>query len=657
MTEEKKARIRKILEPIFKTFDKEVLEAAKKKDKESGGKGSLLNVLITDLNKRTEEIKNTITYDDINNFAKEHKLTKEEFSNVINNIPETNKERKAQVDYRKLIRGKKFAPISKFKKDVKLRKEYEDASNLSNTTTAKTTEQQEANKAAIESLLNTPAYTNQQVINTRIPSGPLDPSTVIRKQFSNLGKEGMARALYSMARDKNKEINAAKTLVEKQKINQKYAEQANRLKTIYPEIQNLISTATQTYQRGAPPVKKFGKPTSSDLLTAYDKVVNALTPERTRAQRFMAASAPYSTQAGASLGSILGTLGGGPLGGAVGGSVGSLLGLGTGGLLEQYSQPQSRVQTMLNQLGKKISGTPAGYFRGGTRGLAGIISGTEDPRSTWQNLFGSAPSTPPPSGRIGALRSALGRRVQQGGEFLSQPNSAEGIRSGIETLQALYGLTGELGINEFVGNQIGRLGRKIGVFGPEVNMSEIPNISNQIAASAIPTALQFGVPELQRQAAEFFGRPVPVQDVTQGLDQQIMAALAPNMAQQNIQSSRIIGKKEALRMKKAALKVDRQTQAALNKLNAQQKVSQFQQATQRQDLMNREMIARAKMNAQRNRISAAEVLSGQNMRVLPPIERIQPQPGIPEALNVLASQVQQNINPILQSKISQSLIA
>ena len=417
--------------------------------------------------------------------------------------------------------------------------------------------------------------------------------------------------------------------------------------TLYPGVQDIVENIGDAYQQGAPPVERFGTPSSNELLNAYDDLVNVVRPERTQAQRGMAAFAPYAAKTGGTLGTTLGSLIGGPgFGSALGGGIGSALGLALKDRLEKGGQPDPE----LASIGKLISGTPTGYFKSGKPGLAGLISG-EDTRSTLRTL-GGLRRRPGPIGKIGDIRRSVGSGVKSFGNWLSEPGRAQQIRSGIEGAQALYGLTGELGINSLVGSGLSRLGRALGILSPDAGNLQSGGTGQDIARLALPSALDFAVPELQRQASQFYRRPVSAQRVTRGLDQQLLGAIGSQMAGQNIRSSQLQGQKEALMARKDASRVDKEMQQVLNMIKAQQQNQAFTRNVRRQNFNAREMFERAKINARRNKLAKMELLSGQPIVNPLPLERAQTPAGIPEALNFIANETQKATGPFVQSRLS-----
>lgn len=672
-----KAYAKNLLKKAKKDYDKALDDHVK-----AGGKRSFADLFLTTMNKYDEEKEKKMSIEDFKNFRQKWKLSDKELLNVISNNPQSKREQQAYDDYLKTFEGKKFTDISKSMREDPEFKDladlYDRAKEFRDVETLKSKEQQEAIAETSQKLLDEPAYevvSPEPVKAQRAAEKEVTtPGGIVAEQVGRLG-EKLSPIAERKLRDREEK--------EKESIKKKYKdlyeayedifpgelgksgpklferkaqEEIDAVRTKYAKIRvasreigkaggELLGMGAEAYRRGAPPVERFGTPGQSEMLDRYDALVNMLRPERTTPQSIAAALAPYGTQAGATLGRTIGTLTGTPLGPAVGGTVGSLLGLGAQEIARRYGQPDPEFA----QLGRFLSGTPAGYLQSGTRGLAGLIAG-EDPRSTLRKGFGLFRQRP--TGRISKLRQALGGGVRGLGQFIGAPGRAQQLRNILATGEALYGLGEELGINPYVR----RLGERLGLVSPEQYGTRLRGGTGMgIAGAALPSALQFAVPELQQQAARFYGRPVPAEEVVQGLDQQMLAALGPQIAAQDIKESEIRGKKEALKLKKAGLKVDKATQEALSKLQGMQQQQKFQRAQRRQGLAAREMVARAKVGAQRGRLSAAELLSGQQVARPLPLERVQPQPGLPEGLDIAASKLQQATTPYIQQSISDIL--
>jgi len=637
MSKKSKAVVKKIISGIRKDFEK-----AKKQNIAAGGTGSFADIALKSLNDATDRMEATATYDDFKDWRAKHKLNDDELRNVINNDPKTKREIRAHNDYLKTFEGKTFEPAKRVIGDqgVDL---FNQAVSMRRQETLKTPEQEEAVRSQIEGLLDQPAYRDVQLGQRPgaepqagiTPAGPQPASQVVADQLRNLiGQATPPPTPPDEPRDPDKP--AAK---EDQPTQQP--------ELIRPIAQELINIGQQAYERGAPEIPRFGvgRP-QSPRLRAYDELINRMRPERTTAQRAAAALAPYGTQGGASLGQIIGTALGGPgLGTVAGGAAGALGGLGLGTALSRLSRPEPE----LAKLGRLISGTRAGWLRGGTRGLAGLISG-EDPRSTLRTGFGLFRRRAP-QGRVGRLRQRLGSGVRTAGEWLGQPGRAEQIRSGLEIGEAAIDLGRELGLGRLLGRGARGLGQRLGIFPQEPQYTP----QGDLAGMAINPVLAGFVPALQQQAERYMGRPLPAEMFARGLDAQMLAAIGPQLASQEIKQSAIRGKRQALAQRKAGIEVNRATQEALSRLTGQQQEQAFGRAVRREGLRGREMVERARMQAQRNQLAQAEALSGQQVRLQMPLERIPQQPGAAEALMATAGAVQQATTPFVQSRIMQAL--
>jgi len=590
-------------------------------------------------------------------FKEFYNVTNKELERIITQGPATDpsvekirREFEAAVfdDFNKYFTSGNMATLSPKMKDNPLAQLYNKLQAIKDPTTMKTPAQAEGVQELSETLQDEPAYKvvtpQPEQTGAQETSVLRPPAEVIGEQVTGLGKSLIPKLQEALANKEKSEVKAAKTKEEKEAIKQKYARQKEIASVVGQTGGQLVGMGAEAYQRGAPPIAPFGTPGQSELLNKYDALINMMRPERTGFQKTLAALSPYGTQAGSALGQAIGQLSGGPLGQAIGGTAGSLLGLGAQELAKRYGQPEPEFA----KLGRFLSGTRPGFFSGGKRGLAGLIAG-EDPRSTLQigyDLLRGRPGR----GRTGRLRSALGGGVRRLGEFIGSPGQAQQLRNILQIGQGLYDVGEELGINP-----IKSLGRKLGLVGPEQQMTMPQPGGYNIAAAALPSALEFIVPTLQRQAEQFYGHPVPPQDIVQGLDEQLLAAAGPQIVAQNIRESELAGKRQALNLKKAGVKVDRATQQALNKLKKQQQQQKFQRTAQRQDLAERENLERAKMQAKRGRLSAVEAASGQQVIMQQPLERATRQPGLPEGLDIAAQQLQQATTPFVQHTISEAL--
>jgi len=631
MSKKSRAVVKKILVGLRKDFDK-----AKKQDIAAGGTGSFADIALKSLNDAADRMEITATYDDFKDWRAKHKLSDAEARNVINNDPKTKREIRAHNDFLKTFEGKTFEPAKRVIGDTGIDL-FNQAANMRSQETLKTPEQEEAVRSQIEGLLGQPAYRDvQQGATPRAggtQAGPQPASTVIADQLRNL--IGQA-APPPPGEPGDTDDGAAKE------------GQPQRPELLRPMAQELINIGQQAYERGAPETPRFGtgRP-QSQTLRAYDELINRMRPERTTAQRAAAAVAPYGAQGGASIGQLIGTALGGPgFGTVAGGAAGALGGLGLGAALNKLSRPEPE----LAQLGRLLSGTRAGWLRGGTRGLAGLISG-EDPRSTLRTGFGLFRRRAP-QGRVGRLRQSLGSGVRTAGEWLGQPGRAEQIRTGLEIGEAAMGLGRELGLDKLLARGARGLGQRLGIF-PQTPQQYTPQ--GDLAGMAINPVLAGFVPALQQQAERYMGRQLPAEMFTRGLDAQMLAAIGPQLARQEIKQSAIRGKRQALAQRKAGIEVNRATQEALSRLTGQQQEQAFGRAVRREGLRGREMVERARMQAQRNQLAQAEALSGQQVKLQMPLERIPQQPGVPEALMATGSALQQATTPFVQSRIMQAL--
>ena len=550
---------------------------------------------------------------------------------------------------------------------------YNKLKEARNTTTLKTAQQAEAVKELSRDILDKPAYRDvtmgaqqqpaQQQLAQQQPAqqqvGPRQPLDVIGEQIGNIIREipsggaqqpatrtadGLTQSLAAQLqrREQPKKKGGVKfTRGQQQRISPETMEAAT---TAGGE---LLGSGMQAYRQGAPPVERFGAgQPQSPALAAYDELINRIRPERTTAQRAAAAFAPYGTQTGATLGGLAGTALGGPgLGSAIGGGVGALAGLGLEAALSRAGKPDPE----LSALGKLIGGAPAGWLRSGQRGLAGLISG-EDPRSSLRTGFGLFRGRGP-TGRMSGLRRSIGGGLRGVGDWLSQPGRAQQIRGALATGEAAYGLGEELGINRAIRS----LGERLGILSPQVGVSGQYYPGGSLAAQSINPVIQQFAPVLQQQASKFMGREIPAEMVTRGLTQEMLGTMVPQLAKQELKKSETRSRRQALEQRKQALSADASIQAAINQLKGQQQQETFGRNIRQQELQGREMVERSRMQAARNQLSKLEALSGQQVQLQMPIERVAQQPGVPEALMATGGMVQQAITPYVQSQITQAL--
>lgn len=637
---EKKQRNRKKFEKIVKGLKKD-FDKAKKENIAAGGTGTFADVAIKSLNRASEELDNTVTLEDFKEFRKKWGLSDKELLNVVSNNPTTDREQKAYADYLSKFSDKQFGRLdAKSKKDPNA-KFYNKATGFRDTSTLQTEKQQEATSLLAQDLLGQPAFqeVQQGAAGQTQPTVLRSARDVIGEQAGRLGEILGPRIKETFSDQEKAEIAAAETPEEVDAIKQKYERRKEVASALGQAGGQLAGIGAEAYRRGVPPVERFGTPGQSELLNQYDALINMVRPDRTRSQAALAALSPYGTQAGSTLGSAIGTIAGGPLGSAIGGTAGSLLGLGAGELARRYGQPDSE----FSKIGRFLSGSQPGIFRSGERGLAGIIAG-EDPRSGLRTGFGLFRKKAP-EGKIGRLRGILGQGIRGLGKFIGSTGRAQQLRNILEIGQVLYGLGKQLGIvkpkkESIVGNLMSDYREPTGY---------------DIASAALPGALQFAVPELQKLASRSQGRPVLAQQAVGNLDQELLASITPQIASQNIRASELAGKRKALGLKIAGVKVDKETQRALNELKKQQQQKKFQRATKRQDLTSREAVARSKIQAQRNKLAALEALAGQQTVIQPQLERVPQRPGIAEGLGIAAQELQRATTPFVQQSITEAL--
>lgn len=428
-----------------------------------------------------------------------------------------------------------------------------------------------------------------------------------------------------------KEFRDAQVQDQLNQAQRRMEQQQKALEAISEIAPTLAQTGLQAYRQGAPQVPQFGGPTGIPSVDAYDRLINFVRPERTGFQKAMAAYSPYASQAGTAIGGAFG----GPVG-AAGGYVG---GLGLGSLLSRLGQPQPE----LAGLGGRVSG------------IGQWVTGEQPKRGLIDRLLGRQ-AQPTLTQRA---RGTIGGGIEGAGNWLSQPGRADQLRNALIGYELTASLMNELGIGDKLSRGIPWLAEKVGLISPEERYLRNVGAGTGygIAASALPAALQFAVPELQRQASDFYGYQVPANDVVRGLDAQLRGAIGNQMVEQDIKQSQIRSKRAALKEKNRALNIDAETKRLLNQLQAKQNEDRFQRQLLQHELKNRESLERAKINRSRNILARKEMLSNLPTQPVLPLERItQPeQAGVVEAIDQLAPYVQKAVMPYVQSKITEGL--
>ena len=544
--------------------------------------------------------------------------------------------------YKNIFKPEKMRPLQKEQENDPLANLYRIAKETQDPTTLKTEQQQEAIKETAQALLQGLAYEQQQIpqTETQAAAGQTTPQTggdVVTQAVGNL----VGALTQEETEIPEVDIPKGATAEQVKKIRDEAAEKQRQANIVRQGARRLFQTGADIFQQGAPPVERFGGPTGSKLISDYDRLVNLIKPGRTKTQNILAAIAPKGAELGSTIGSGIGQFAGGPLGGLIGAAGGALGGLGIGKGLQYLSRPGSEFESIRNLL----AGEKQGIFSPGGRGLADLISGQER-RSKLGSLFGLI-GPKKPTTRTGRLRQTLGEGVRGIGEFIGEPGRAQQLRNILQIGEALGSIGEDLGINQYARG----LAERLGIVSPR-RYYPVGGYNN-FAGQSIPSALQFIVPEMQRQTSAFYGNPIPAQDVVRRVDAQMRGALAPQIAKQEIAGSRIRGRGQELQARQAAQQIDAETRAALNRLRAQQQGQQFQQKVAAQNLQAREALQRAQIEAQRSRLGAAAAVSGQQPLLQPPLERIPRQPGLEAGLYATGEALQQEAQPILREQVKQ----
>ena len=623
-----------------------------------------------------------VNSDTLFSFLAHYALGHNDLQRMIDKGPNGEKEGQAFTEFNKNFTTTNMAPPTDKDKGKFFGKYYNKIKDIRDTDTLKSSEQQEAIKKRTQQRLKQPAYVEKQLGEEELSTPqvstarPTDDASIIQSKLEDAinliqgpkAQTGYTKEEQAINKKASDIIRKGGTLTKEDKVildkakaltprgrKEAAAKSKERVGALKTGGKELLDIAAQAYRGGAPQTERFGQPTESGLLGAYDDLINSIKPDRTRGQNVAAALAPYGTQAGTAIGGTLGTLLGGPVvGKTLGGAGGALAGLAAGKGLEAFGKPESE----FSKLQELLSGTDAGYFQGGKRGLADLISGGEDKRSSLQRLPGSlkggagllydafspfgdfssitrslrnrkAPS------RMEKFRKSVGKGVKGIGDFIGAPGRAQQLRNLLST--------GEAGYN---------LGKQLGLWGgQQPGGGRLPGTGQNIAAQALPGVLEYLAPALQAQTERFRGGPVPPQVALAGVDQQLQGALGPQMARQNIRESQIRSKRQALNMQRQALNIDTQTQGALNQLQDVQQQQRFQGAVRRQGQSSQESTSRAITDAQRAAIEDIEMINNIQVQRPQPLERLPRQPGFGDALQAVAPMIQQGTAPYVQQSI------
>jgi len=608
-----------------------------------------------------EQSTGKVTIDDLINLKKNLGLTDQDLERIARGDLKTDsrfpkEQRDNEVAAKNYIDSLRSKSLSDFE-DVSEKYKNHGLSNLYNLIAGKSSgstvsqeqaqaaqELQEAQRGTQGFDVVNPGQSQQAQQSSMMPTGTGD---IITQQSQQLINE-LASRIPSYGQEAEIEIPKGATKDERRKIitqnkeiKKRNAEVQRRGEILSQGFQQLTPQVINAIQQGEEPIAQFGNPNAPGMLGTYDRFVNLVRPERTAGQRFLSGASRLATPTGTTIGQVAGNIVGGPLGGALGGLAGSLLGAAGQYGLNKLAQPKSEFYN----IGTGLAGEAPGYFSAGTRGLAGLISG-EQPVSKLGALFGGASQ---PAGRIGRLRGALGSGVRTAGRFLQQPGSASQLRNILSAGKAIYDLGNELGLGEkarWIAEKLGLVSRR-----PGLNAS----LGGQnMAASILPSAYAWMVPELQRQSRGYLGYSPPAQALLSGIDEEMLAALTPQIVEQELTGSKIRSKAQSLAAQQRAQQAAAPIQQAAETLQQQQQQQRFARKAQMGGLRGAGETERAKLAAQRRNIAIDEIQSGQPLRIYPGLQPVPAYGSTPEVLEAVGSGLSAIGQPLLQEQVRRS---
>ena len=396
-----------------------------------------------------------------------------------------------------------------------------------------------------------------------------------------------------------------------------------------PILSQILESA-QNYQGFEP--QRFGSPTDSRLLGAYDALVNYLQPEQTWYQKAASKISPY-TQAGAG---ILGKLGGEKLAGALGKQAAGAIakgGLG-GAALAGLTSP-----ALLGPLAGLAATLGAGYGinklatpKGAFSKLGDLIAG-DQPNWLQRNILRQKPTG------IQKLRGQVGG-------YISDPGTPGQIRDILGAVQGLYQLGEETGINKYIGKGLNKLGERLGLrLAPSQQQPDYllgQNIANPLLDSL--TARHGAA--LAAQSQGFFGNQYGYNP--QSLRQELQDSLIPAMSQQDIKASNLATRRRRQNLQREALRRQVPLQEQQSSLRDAEQQQRFVNQLRSQGLSEQEQFQRAQLNAMQNRLNREGIIAGQQVNLNRPLERLpRSQPNVGDQL---ADVLEQNVSrPVLSS--------
>ena len=418
-----------------------------------------------------------------------------------------------------------------------------------------------------------------------------------------------------------------------------------------PQIYNAIQ------QSGYEQRPQFGSPTNSNLLQAYDELVNRIRPEESSVSKLARRYRPVTE----ALGGIGGKVGGAALGSAIGlpgigGVLGSVLGdYGANKLTNYLTQEQPEFKTLADLL----RGEEGGYIRRGRRGLADIIAGTQGQSSLLSRLPGIAaneartsilanilrsagktdigstlgsaskyltgynpfdwlnPSQKVPLTFLQRLRGAAAAPVRGLGNLLGSKNAARNLRTALGTAEGLYDIGKATGINDWIANKLGfKKYTPFSYSGFETG--------EQLANPVITNALQRSLPFLQEQSSRLLGRPVSAQEALSGLNEQLVDVLTPQVMQRNIERSGEGISRKKIQQQRNIQRANRKAQIAEMQLQQAQQQQQFENAVNLAAQRAEENELQAILGARAGNLQAQQAVLGQKITPKPALRRTVP---------------------------------
>jgi len=375
---------------------------------------------------------------------------------------------------------------------------------------------------------------------------------------------------------------------------------------------------------------RFGAPSDSRILNAYDQFVNTSKAKRTPMQQRIASAAPLLTGAA----NLAGIVGGGALGAKVGlplagATLGSrILGQGTESLARRFSTPKGRMASIAERLipqqdiGTRLRRSIGNLASGQTTGLANYFSNRLGMQPNYRtglaryiasrpgfktlgNLMGGGK----PAGFLESLRGTL-----------TNPNFASNVRSGLEDSIALYELGDALGLNKYAGRALGAIGRKLGfgrggnripepsATGRETGQEHAGNIVSGLAGRYFPGRRQEIINEYGYDPGAYG---------ESGILEGARAALTPQEAAYDIRRAGIRRREQEEGILGEGQRRSNLLERKREALRRRAQQQRFEERSGIQDLREQEAEMAAEINAQNRRLDTTGISLGQQAQPVP----------------------------------------